>query len=112
MLVARFPETYDALENLLHTWGALPWQRCCQFTVSCASLAAGETREPAKTGSGMSAQRNFLASVLKPGKRQHLGIIPQQVGVSVQQFLAYYYWHQIKSTVLISCCGIGGKALS
>jgi len=37
----------------------------------------------------MSAQRNFLASVLKPGKRQHQGIIPQQVGVSVQQFLAY-----------------------
>ncbi|CAL5219647.1 g1527 [Coccomyxa viridis] len=38
----------------------------------------GEPRETGKGAGGMSAQRNFLASVLKPGKRQNLSI-PQQV---------------------------------
>ena len=41
-------------------------------------MVAGEPRETIKAAGGMSAQRNFLASVLKPGKRQNLSV-PQQV---------------------------------
>ena len=54
--------------------------------LSCAGMSAGDTREPSKAGAGMSAQRSFLASVLKPGKRQNFGS-SQQVVPSTSQTL-------------------------
>jgi hypothetical protein len=43
----------------------------------CACIAVGEEQDNPKPGGGMSAQRKFLASVLRPGKRQQPSTVGQ-----------------------------------
>ena len=78
-------------------------------------MVAGEPRETTKAAGGMSAQRNFLASVLKPGKRQNLAI-PQQVIPTAPVKLQTVSMRCFGRTGHIHCCcdacsfGSGAKA--
>lgn len=65
--------------------------------ITCACLAAGAAEAPPKTGGGMSAQRNFLATVLKTGKRQHPGP-PQQVTILCPKC---HCWADLKGRIVV-----------